>query len=432
MSSSDEYSPLADADADDGPTAATAATGKRKMAPPERGSSEAAGSNSTGKQKTKKSKIGVIESDDDDDDDVMAGGGVAASSGTPEEEVGNHRKKLKRDKQGRLLLNVGFTGARAGDVLEGSQDDTQGVVMKVASGVVYAPLKVRRLVDGASDLRDEFVLAVMRQHGVSRAVAELRIADFPVSDATASGNSRPNHQPLGSGCHSGVRDLGCTSAVGEVGACAPEATFTLLQPGKFQQFADEAGHGAELMKMVTSMREICWRDLLMLVGKKTLILRPKLFVVAAGPQRLSDAEAVALGAGFVDATVLDSAGVASLLRFEHSNGETDVIKLPPSGECTLPTDRVLAIVLAAVPTAVQADVHASIAMLSRLTLGGLKSALQKAIRFGAMETSILPLKHGDKKVKVDTGVYAATCAALMVANRGTFLPELQLFTRGCA
>jgi hypothetical protein len=179
------------------------------------------------------------------------------------------------------------------------------------------------------------------------------------------------------------------------------------------KFADDAGHGAELMAMVTSMREICWRDLLVLVGKKTLILRPKLFVVAAGPQQLTGAEAAALGTAYVDATVLDSEGVASLLRFEHNDGKMDVVKLPPSGAGIVPIDRVAATVRAAVPTALDEDVAASFAMLSKLTLGGLKSALQKAIRFGAVETSILPLKTGEKKVKVKTEVFAAMCAALM-------------------
>jgi hypothetical protein len=200
MSSSNsdgDYNPMADDDATalEDPVPSSSSSGKRKATQPNDGTDVSGragcsdgGSGSSIKKKARPSKMAIIDSDEDDTmdgDGVGGGGGGGTGSGAvgaagaggaagacgvagdagEEEEVGNHRKKLKRDKLGRLLLNVGFTGARAGDVLEGAQDDTAGVVMKVVSGVVHAPLKVRRLVDGASDLREEFVAAVMRQQG---------------------------------------------------------------------------------------------------------------------------------------------------------------------------------------------------------------------------------------------------------------------------
>lgn len=138
----------------------------------------------------------------------------------------------------------------------------------------------------------EVVAAVAKKFSLSQARAEQWVRDIPSSDVTSRGKQRPRHQPLGCGCHCGGVSVSasCTSTAstfGKVGdLCAPEATFIILQPGSFQGFAEDAGHGATLMKWVQAQTEVCWRDLIGLVGKKTLILRPKLFVVAVGTCRI--------------------------------------------------------------------------------------------------------------------------------------------------
>ena len=63
-----------------------------------------------------------------------------------------------------------------------------------------------------------------------------------------------------------------------------------------------------------------------------------------------------------------------------------------------------------------------IAQLRPLSMGALKSCLQKVIRFHAVAV--------DCGERIPSPLVAATATALLFANRGGFSPELQLFTRG--
>ena len=107
-----------------------------------------------------------------------------------------------------------------------------------------------------------------------------------------------------------------------------------------------------------------------------------------------------------------------------------MLRLPVSAAGIFDPGSVVPMVLEAVPAATEPEVRASVAVLDRLSLGGLKSALQKVIRYGAATTALIPLAPGEKKLKVNSEVFAAVAAALMCASRGSFIPELQLFTRG--
>ena len=69
------------------------------------------------------------------------------------------------------------------------------------------------------------------------------------------------------------------------------------------------------------------------------------------------------------------------------------------------------------------DVGYCIAQLRLLSLGALKSSLQKIIRFRAKEVQV------EAKL-IPAPVAAAVSAALLFASKGGFTPELQLFTRG--
>ena len=69
------------------------------------------------------------------------------------------------------------------------------------------------------------------------------------------------------------------------------------------------------------------------------------------------------------------------------------------------------------------SIRRCMAQLRPLSLGALKSCLQKIIRFHATVVK-------DAGELIPAPVAAATAAALLFANRGGFSPELQLFTRG--
>ena len=223
--------------------------------------------------------------------------------------------------------------------------------------------------------------------------------------------------------------------------------------GLFQGFAEDAGHGATLMQWVQAQTEICWRDLLTIVGKKTLILRPKLFVVAVGPQTIDPKSDRAIKEA-VDATVLvpsaaaaSAATASAVYCFELTSGgnlekekggsagsrakkKEMLVRLPASGPGLLKPEDVVGLVAEALPTVDRAAIAATHKLLSRMTAGGLKSALQKAVRFHSVSTKLIPIVEGESGAKVPTTCFAAVAAALLFADKGTFSPELQLFTRG--
>ena len=75
-----------------------------------------------------------------------------------------------------------------------------------------------------------------------------------------------------------------------------------------------------------------------------------------------------------------------------------------------------------VPSCSADSVRHCIAQLRPLSMGALKSCLQKVIRFHAVAVD-----YGEC---IPSPLLAATATGLLFANRGGFSPELQLFTRG--
>lgn len=114
----------------------------------------------------------------------------------------------------------------------------------------------------------------------------------------------------------------------------------------------------------------------------------------------------------------------------HGKKTEMLVKLPTSAPGLITPEEVVGLVAEALPSADRTDIVAAHRLLSRMTAGGLKSALQKAVRFCALATKLIPIDEGDAAAKVPTTVFAAVAAALLFADKGTFSPELQLFTRG--
>ena len=82
------------------------------------------------------------------------------------------------------------------------------------------------------------------------------------------------------------------------------------------------------------------------------------------------------------------------------------------------------------PSEVQpAEVEQAAAALAHLSAGGLKSLLQKALRFHARRVD-LGFGVAGGGATLPTPLVAAVGAALLFAERGSFSPELQTFTRG--
>ena len=77
-----------------------------------------------------------------------------------------------------------------------------------------------------------------------------------------------------------------------------------------------------------------------------------------------------------------------------------------------------------------AEVQPCVDVLRPLSAGGLKSCLQKIIRFRAKEVQLSEEAGKTKEAVASSALVAATCVALLFGGKGTFSPELQLFTRG--
>jgi hypothetical protein len=321
---------------------------------------------------------------------------------------------------GTFLPTVALTGARQGQKLVGIHPDTHGVILLVVAGVVAAPSKVLAAVRG--EVGGELIRAVMEHFKLSREAAQQALDDVPTKDV-------PHHQPLGSACPHRAED--------ECG-CRPEATFKLLSQGVWQAFAEKHGKGAEMHATVQEGRVVCWRDILDMMrtpgknGGKTLLLRPNLFTVAVGPSLVPP-----------DDPRLREPSEALVDAAKHLGGDECVaydiegvlVNLPVPGEAPFgKPDRLTEVASAVrrVRPSGGVQVEACAQQLSGLTDGGLKSLLQKVVRYGATCVE-MPLAGLDApSVQVPAEQVAATCVALLFASSGSFSPELQLFTRGCA
>ena len=341
-----------------------------------------------------------------------------------------------------VSMNVGVTGARAGDLLRGvsnaSSGDTANVLIRIDSGVVPAPGIIRRSIEDSIG-RDKVVQAYAKHFGCSLSTAALRYSDCPVDEDAV------NHRALGSGCnHSQDAETMCD--------CVPAATFTILSQGAWQEFADAHGNGAALRAMVEEGRSVCWKDVLKLMqtagqmGGKTLILRPRLFEIAAAPQALAaDDPRLAAGGADIIECVPPWLGHAPA-PCVPTNGavyelDGQLVRLPASATAPFASSDVVGAVLEALnggrggsrllaAEVTHAEVAATVEVLSPLTAGGLKSCMQKAVRFHASHVTLSTSSAKQSASRSPAALVAAVCAALLCSGKGSFSPELQLFTRG--
>lgn len=403
----------------------------------------------------------------------QANGGAGCSGGSS-----------SKAKTAAVPIDVGLTGARAGDTLQGCGTDTVNVVLRIDSGEVTAPAVLRRSVEGAVG-REAVVASFAKAMGMSRAAAEMRYADCPTSEV-------PNHCPLGQSCSHRVGSGDC--------GCEPAARFTILNQGIWQTFADEHGRGEQLQAMVAERRSVCYRDVLQLMstpgkpGGKLLILRPKLFRLIVGPTALAHDDP-RLSSSTGATAVLDGTKFLAVkqlpqpLRRQHDGdaeeeeagkGEKEgeerksevfemdgfFVRVPvqPRGceAWAVRRDEVCSLVAEALQGLVPAEALSAATLercmgaLTALSVGGLKSLLQKTIRYHA-RTVDMSLAMGttteeeagevggaalaaqahtkatpaSAEASVPASVVAALSAALLFAETGVFSPELQLFTRGC-
>lgn len=297
-----------------------------------------------------------------------------------------------------LHLHAGFTGARPGDCLRGS-GDAEDAVIRIVSGVVHAAPCFAEDHD-PKDVRD----AAARLLRCTPPEAERAVADFPLLAGA------PNHLPIGAGCFHDIKD-GCS--------CPASVTMIIESQGRLQHWAELHGNGDELAAMVEERRPVTWRAILRLFftpgmcGGKTLALRCHNYQLMVGPSRVGPSNP--LYQDRITARLADEGlGGAYLL-------EGHVIELPTSGR---PLEDVLGTAATVLPDVDGALARRVIELLTPLSAGALKSLLQKCARFHAVEVDLTV-------VRAPTRLVSVVALLLLFKSKGSFSPELQLFTRGC-
>uniref|UniRef100_A0A7S2DLB5 TFIIS N-terminal domain-containing protein n=1 Tax=Haptolina brevifila TaxID=156173 RepID=A0A7S2DLB5_9EUKA len=176
-------------------------------------------------------------------------------------------------------------------------------------------------------------------------------------------------------------------------------------------------------------------------GGKTLILRPRLFEVTVAPVALSadDPRLVAAGgsgAGGVIECVPPWNGAAHASGAVYELVDGHLARLPAPAVAPFAKADMSHAVLEALngngngngrllaADVTSAEVELALVAMRHLTAGGLKSLMQKAVRFHAKQVELA------QGLQCSAALVAAACAALLFADKGTFSPELQLFTRG--
>lgn len=334
------------------------------------------------------------------------------------------------DAKGIPILTTSLTGAKEGDILEGvvrptGDNDSVGVVLQIVKGFIPASTVISHSVDGVDGTK--LIDAYIRDYGISDAVAKLAIKNRIMSP-----NETDNAHSIGSGCpDSGGEHSVYGDSKGKICTCAHQALFQILQPGAWADIADEFGNKEKLMEYIIDGTVVTWRQILQLFGNKSLMLRSRLFSVGVGAHIISNPDPeTSLSCNVTLNTITYS------IPYSAKNFGNDIVE---QGSLAVTVDRAdankqsqdVTNVIRLVALALE-DVEYDLASLYKihtalveLTQGGLKSALQKVVRFSP-EHFIL----WDNTL-VKACEYAAVACAMLAVNPGGFVPELQTVTRGC-
>eukprot|EP00041_Stephanoeca_diplocostata_P031833 m.1002282 g.1002282 ORF g.1002282 m.1002282 type:complete len:1307 (+) comp24035_c0_seq5:70-3990(+) len=322
-------------------------------------------------------------------------------------------------KDGLPILTVALTGASQGDLLHGvvregssASNDSAGVILQVVSGRIEASHVVSYPLD-----EDDLVRAYMRDYRLSREVAVQKVRSRHMSAP-----EQENAHPMGSSCpttkgihyvYGDKSEQTCT--------CPNLATFRIIEPGIWVDIADTFGNKDQLMEYVLGDTEVNWRQILSLFGNKTLMLRSRLFAVVAGPRVVVRPSESALRCALRkvgDAVTYDVSGdPAHPLEVTVDKGE---VSPEPNTKA-----RAIELVSLACPGADESILPLIYDTLRPLTNGALKSAMQKAVRFGARFVQL-----GPDGPKVPASDYAAMTCCMLALNPGGFVPQIQQMVRG--
>lgn len=218
--------------------------------------------------------------------------------------------------------------------------------------------------------------------------------------------------------------------------CETPVRFKIRSPGpRWVEFAEEAGEAqaAALKDMIDSETEVTFSDILNLMGKHTLVLRPELFKVELINRDVLPSEAAIFDPRHIMSTkCLDPTRETKLVEFflAKPGGPPMLVEMQKSHDDVFRKSEVVqAVVLACrLEDGWSGDLNDMVqqcfAEMENWTMGVLKSIMQKLVRFSCRRIIL------SNKAVIDAEIAAVVAAALIAAMSGGFQPELQIFTRG--
>ena len=288
-------------------------------------------------------------------------------------------------------LNCEITGARTGDLLSGINEDTLNTLLLIKSGSIIPTMANFNLIP-----EENFIELLIKKYS----------KNITMNDARQMYNSlRPTAEPNGGKANLG----GCR--------------FIIKQPGNWRTFVTEE-YEDEFDSIVKNETEISYLNIIPMMGKKKLILREELFCTVVGAIEVTDVPegTVVTQTGLFGGFNEDSCTIYQI--------DTHFVAVPRSAKTMLQKSDVIYLVTQAfLPEPNVEHIQMCYDNLIKLTDGGLKSALQKVIRFNADRVQLIKCDDGTA-CSVPSEYYAVMATALLMVSSGTFNPELQLHVLG--
>lgn len=246
------------------------------------------------------------------------------------------------------------------------------------------------------------------------------------------GHSNGAHQPFGKTCSCDCRRP--TTCLHE-----PECRFVIISPGTLYEYCEEFGTTDLLVAAVDAQRALTWKDLYQWIGNHTLSFHPGWYTVDRSGESMTvfeggqwmdlSSDSSADGSVFEERVALTADECRSFtLRRLGTVDQKFVVKILLATAMHKPSREglkniALSLVACRCNNAEQ-QFALAFCWLEKFTIGPLKSALQKIIRFGA---PVVVLQAG---LEMDADVFLCACIIELILRPGMFIPELQVYSRG--
>eukprot|EP00760_Papus_ankaliazontas_P034365 PhM_4_TR7150/c0_g1_i1/m.50766 len=329
-------------------------------------------------------------------------------------------------------ISAKWTGADAGDILEGIAERTAGVKLSIVGGSVHATAE--------EDLREQIQCVAMQQ-------PELTLEEC-AQILVKRGRVGPGNCPVGLICGHHPR----AAAQCQERQCPVSCRFRIIQGQKLIDWAADidtkSGGGDErqnrLQEAIGMGEALAWYDVLSLMGYHFLALD----IAAFNRQKPTDTrtfkgpcievrEGGIQCTGYIGSIKNDTVETLHTKVAEYGRNNKCLIAAPksslPPGAGLPAIEEMLRLLVAVIGDQEGVDLCVKASLPGLATLGQMKSLLQKVIRFGPTHVDLssgLGLSSASTAAVVDARTVACVTFVRMLVHRGMFVPEIGKYTRG--